>query len=114
MRMSDTDIVETFAALFKRIRDAYPDLAYAHVIQPRISGAADDAGSDQGNDSDDFLRALWAPRAYIAAGGFDAASARSRADATGDLVAFGRMFLSNVSSLSLDQGSRAQHLDLPA
>ncbi|KAI0034780.1 NADH:flavin oxidoreductase/NADH oxidase [Vararia minispora EC-137] len=98
MRMPDTDIIETFSTLFMHIRDAHPDLAFAHVIQPRISGGKDDEGADHWQSSDlpdAFLHSIWKPRPYIAAGGFTGESASKRADTTGDLIAFGRFFISN-------------------
>ncbi|VDB87184.1 unnamed protein product [Peniophora sp. CBMAI 1063] len=102
MRMPDADIVETFSTLLTRVRDAYPHLAFVHVVMPRIFGASDDPEADtvHARDSDDYLRAIWKSgshadeRTYIAAGGFSRESAIERAQ-TGDLVAFGRAFLAN-------------------
>lgn len=96
MRMPDDDLKSTFAELTTRIRDSYPDLAYLHVIQPGIDGSGDQVvvGSV---DSDAFLRDVWGARPYLAAGGFDRESAIERADETGNLIAFGRWFISNVS-----------------
>ena len=102
--MPNADITETFSALVTRIRDTYPRLAFLVVIMPRIYGAADDPEADtvHAHDSDDFLRAIWKSgphadeRTYIAVGGFGRESAIGRAQ-HGDLVAFGRAFLANVS-----------------
>ena len=46
--------------------------------------------------SNDILRKLWAPRPFMAAGRFTRETALERAEATGDLIAFGRRFLANV------------------
>lgn len=46
--------------------------------------------------SNDFLRKIWAPRALISAGRYTRDSALKRAAETGELTAFGRLFISNV------------------
>ena len=46
--------------------------------------------------TNDFIREIWAPRPLISAGGHTRESALAFAE-RGDLVAFGRMFISNVS-----------------
>ena len=51
--------------------------------------------------SNDFLREIWKPRPYIAAGGYARDTAFADADKHGDLIAFGRHFIPNVS-LSTD------------
>ncbi len=47
--------------------------------------------------SNDFIREIWAPRAIISAGGYTRQSAIETADTKGDLIAFGRPFIGNVS-----------------
>lgn len=47
--------------------------------------------------SNDFLREIWSPRPVITAGGYDRDLALEVAEAKGDLIAFGRPFISNVS-----------------
>ncbi|KAJ6462411.1 hypothetical protein DFH09DRAFT_958847, partial [Mycena vulgaris] len=46
------------------------------------------------SESNDTLRALWAPRPLIRAGGFTREGAL-KAGEEGDLVAFGRLYISN-------------------
>ncbi|KAI0033372.1 FMN-linked oxidoreductase [Vararia minispora EC-137] len=94
MRMADADIVETYTVVVTSLRERFPDLAYLHVIQPRISAHEDtDIGA---GDSDAFVRELWGNgRAYIAVGGFTRATALQRAEESGDLICFGRHFLAN-------------------
>ena len=46
--------------------------------------------------TNDFIREIWAPRSLISAGGHTRESALAFAE-RGDLVAFGRLFISNVS-----------------
>ena len=86
----------TFAALFTHLRDSYSDLAYLHVIESRIDG--DSIGGSQAHGSNDFLREIWKPRPFISAGGYKRELAIEAAESTGDLIAFGRFFISNVSS----------------
>jgi N-ethylmaleimide reductase len=72
------------------------DLAYLHVIEPRIAGdvTKENAGND-GVVASKFLRKIY-KGTILAAGGFDGDSAEeiiAKGDA--DLVAIGRMFTSN-------------------
>ena len=50
------------------------------------------------SQSNDFLREIWSPRPFISSGGHTRESAFEFAE-RGDLVAFGRLFISNVSFL---------------
>jgi 2,4-dienoyl-CoA reductase-like NADH-dependent reductase (Old Yellow Enzyme family) len=45
------------------------------------------------------LRKIWGNRPYIAAGGFNRATANSTVEKRGGLIAFGRHFIANVSTL---------------
>lgn len=93
MRMDDP--VPQFTYIVNQLRERYSDLAYLHLAEPRIAGNADrDAASEESND---FLRDIWAPRPLISAGGFTRESAMSLADMhENELVAFGRYYISNV------------------
>jgi N-ethylmaleimide reductase len=89
--MSDSDPAATYGYAARRL-DGY-GLAYLHLIEPRISGNVQVA--DVPPVACSMLRALFRGP-IIAAGGFDAPSAEAtlrKGDA--DLVAFGRMFISN-------------------
>ncbi|KAI0742943.1 NADH:flavin oxidoreductase/NADH oxidase [Daedaleopsis nitida] len=91
IRMEDP--VPTFTYLVSQIVERYPDLAYLHVVEPGLSGSEDiDARNGESND---FLRKLWRPRPLISAGRYTRESAMQRADETGELIAFGRRFISN-------------------
>lgn len=46
--------------------------------------------------SNDFIRKIWLPRPLISAGRYTRESAIARAEETGELTAFGRLFISNV------------------
>ncbi|KAJ7571806.1 hypothetical protein C8J56DRAFT_1009906 [Mycena floridula] len=91
MRMKDP--IPTFTYLVSQIKERYPDLSYLHVVEPRVSGDDDEALSI-GKDSNDFLRKIWYPKPFIAAGGHTRETALAAAE-KGDLVAFGRLFTSN-------------------
>ncbi|KIY64624.1 FMN-linked oxidoreductase [Cylindrobasidium torrendii FP15055 ss-10] len=94
MKMADPK--PTFAYITKQLKEHHPDLAYLHVVEPRISGIVDSDGTDE--ESNDFLREIWAPKPFIAAGGYNrqtALAAMERAQHTGELLAFGRYFISN-------------------
>ncbi|KAI0076949.1 FMN-linked oxidoreductase [Panus rudis PR-1116 ss-1] len=102
MRMKDP--MPTFSYLVNKIKEVHPDLAYIHVVEPRVDGTFD---KDPGEDSNNFLREIWSPRPYIAAGGLKRDTGIEFADTNGDLVAFGRFFLANP-----DLPYRLKH-DLP-
>lgn len=94
MRM--TDPIPTFSYLVTRLRDLYPDLAFVHVIEPRVSGSNNvDVVSE--SDSNDFIRDIWRPRPLISAGGYTRATGIKTAEIKGDLIGYGRSFLANVS-----------------
>ncbi|SJL08645.1 related to NADPH2 dehydrogenase chain OYE2 [Armillaria ostoyae] len=84
----------TFAHLVSQIKSRHPDLAYLHIIEPRIFGNFDreTVGADEEND---FIRAIWALKTLIAAGGYNRQTAMEAADKSSDLIAFGRHFVSN-------------------
>ena len=92
---------ETFGYLVSALKDYYPDLAFIHVIEPRIAGDNDSMGKPEQQESNDFIRDIWQPRPLIVAGGFSAASAKKTVEEKDGLVAFGRHFIANVSCLVL-------------
>jgi len=90
--MSDSDPHATFGYVARRLNDY--DLAYLHVIEPRIRGIIEQATSATDVTSKDMRRNYHGT--IIAAGGFSGQSAEQIiADDHADLVAFGRMFISN-------------------
>ncbi|KAI9058706.1 NADH:flavin oxidoreductase/NADH oxidase [Trametes sanguinea] len=91
MKMSDP--VPTFTYLISRLRTDHPDLAYVHVVEPGISGASD--CSLREGESNEFIRKIWQPRPLISAGGYTRDKALQVAEETGQLIAFGRPFVSN-------------------
>ncbi|KAH9945536.1 hypothetical protein B0H21DRAFT_822999 [Amylocystis lapponica] len=91
MRMADP--VPTFTYFVAQLAARHPDLAYVHVVEPRVQGPLDRVAWE--GESNDFLREIWAPRPFISAGGYDRVSALAAAEEKGDLVAIGRFFISN-------------------
>jgi NADPH2 dehydrogenase len=98
--MGMKDPLPTFTSFIERIRVAHPNFAYIHVIEPRINGNIEAPPSDQDStQSNEALRKAAGNIPYIAAGGFDRASATTTVEKHGGLVAFGRHFIANVSNL---------------
>ncbi|CAB3809883.1 alkene reductase [Paraburkholderia fynbosensis] len=90
--MSDSDPHATFGYVAERL-NSY-DLAYLHVIEPRIRGIVEQDTSESDVTSKDIRRIY--KGTIIAAGGFTGESAEQiLIDGHADLVAFGRMFISN-------------------
>ncbi|KAF8521188.1 hypothetical protein BU17DRAFT_75464 [Hysterangium stoloniferum] len=89
MRMADP--IPQFTHFITSIRDAYPDFAYIHLTEPDLDRNPADTASN------DPFRAIWAPRPFLSANGYtpeNAEMAASKGD-KGDIVAFGRYFISN-------------------
>ncbi|KAJ3810191.1 hypothetical protein F5876DRAFT_77025 [Lentinula aff. lateritia] len=93
MRMQDP--IPTYSYIVKNIKKLYPNFAYVSVCEPRVEGSTTRDTPITSTDSNDFIRDIWAPKPLIVAGGFDRATAIERADSTGDLIAFGRKYISN-------------------
>ena len=96
--MGMEDPLPTFTAFVERVRDAHPNFAYIHVVEPRVDGIIDSDLSDENRaHSNEVLRKAWGDRTYIAAGGMDSIAASKMVEKYGGLVAFGRHFIANVS-----------------
>ncbi|KAJ8092791.1 hypothetical protein PM082_023619 [Marasmius tenuissimus] len=100
---TDKDPVPTYSYLVEELKKAHPTLAYIHKVDPRVDGIPN---VDQtGNHSNDFLREIWTNehgrneaengRRLISSGSYDLESGTELADSEGDLVAYGRLFISN-------------------
>lgn len=89
--MGMSDPIPTYSHLVARLRDSHPNLSYIHVIEPTISGYNEVTQEE----SNDFIREIWAPRRIISAGGYNRSTSINAAEEKGDLIAFGRMFISN-------------------
>jgi N-ethylmaleimide reductase len=91
--MSDSDAVGLFTYVAAQL--AKLDLAYLHLIEPRIAGNVEDESRDPNPVAAQTIRKHYAGT-IIAAGGFKGDSAEAiLADGDADLVAFGRDFIAN-------------------
>ena len=90
-----------FSHLVEELRRRHPKLGYLHVIEPRVRGIFDRDDRTVEKESNDFLRAIWAGKPWISAGGFSRDSAIKQADEKGELIAFGRYYTSNVSLIAV-------------
>ena len=95
--MGMVDAQAQFSHVITSLKARHPKLAFIHLLEPRFARGFDTELVST-NDKNDYIRDIWAPRPLISSGGFTLESAIERADTTGDLVAFGRYFISNVSS----------------
>ncbi|KAF8190891.1 hypothetical protein BJ912DRAFT_316140 [Pholiota molesta] len=94
--MGMKDPIPQFTHIIQSLKDSHPNLAFLHLVEPRIAGAGDaDKSHSEVPESNDVFRKIWAPKPLITAGGFTRESAIKRADEEGDLIAFGRLFISN-------------------
>jgi NADPH2 dehydrogenase len=84
----------TFTYFVSQARKRFPNLAYLHVIEPRVNGAEDCEPDDI--DSNDFLREIWGDKVFISAGGYTPQNSVETANDKGGLIAFGRHYIANV------------------
>ncbi|KAJ7727376.1 hypothetical protein B0H16DRAFT_1331597 [Mycena metata] len=92
--MGMADPLPTFSYVISQLAARHSGLAYLHLVEPRIDGSTTMDEPSSAHESNDPLRALWAPRPLIRAGGFTRDGAIKAAE-SGDLVAFGRLYISN-------------------
>ncbi|KAG6849256.1 hypothetical protein H0H93_009961 [Arthromyces matolae] len=110
--MGAEDPTPQFSHFVSTLKGRHPSLAYLHLIEARVLNNIDrEAGA---HESCDFLREIWAPSPLISAGGYSRDSAIQTADTHGELVAFGRLFISNpdlplrlIKNIPLSQYDRA-------
>jgi N-ethylmaleimide reductase len=90
--MSDSNPHATFGYVVEKLNDY--DLAYLHIIEPRVRGI-EDVESNESDFTSKDARQLFNGR-IVAAGGFTRESAQQILDdGHADLIAFGRLFVSN-------------------
>jgi NADPH2 dehydrogenase len=97
--MGSSDPIPQFSYLVRQLRKY--NLAYLHVTEPRVGGNVDvDAPPESSNDP---LRQIWCEEGkdgvFISAGGYTRQTAIETAEEKGGMVAFGRLYIPNVSSL---------------
>ena len=93
--------VPVFSYLVEELRRRHANFGYLHVVEPRVQGIFDRDEREVEKQSNDFLRAIWAGKPWISAGGFSRDSAIKQADEKGELIAFGRYYTSNVSLIAV-------------
>jgi len=101
--MGMKDPVPTYTYLIEQIIQRHPDLAYLHATEPNENRAEMYVAEGTEND---FIRELWTAygtngRRLITAGGYTRETGLRVAQQKGDLIAYGRPFISNVSSREL-------------
>ncbi|KAI0086369.1 FMN-linked oxidoreductase [Irpex rosettiformis] len=91
--MGMKDPVPTYSYIVEKIKERHPTLAFVHVVEPRVDAYIDRPPLE--NESNDFIRKIWQPRPLISAGGYNRELALEAADKKGDIIAFGRQYISN-------------------
>jgi NADPH2 dehydrogenase len=105
--MGMKDPVPTFTYYINQIIQRHPDLAYLHTTKKRIEPTekgqytSSDEFMSEGTEND-FICQLWSTygtngRRLITAGGYTRETGMRVAQCKGDLIAYGRLFISNVS-----------------
>ncbi|KAJ7631692.1 hypothetical protein DFH06DRAFT_1337657 [Mycena polygramma] len=102
----------TYTHLTTQLRERYPDLAYLHVVEPRVDGG--ETVEIKEGYSNDFIRDIWGDRRLISAGGYTRETAIATAEDKGDLIAFARPYVANpdlpyrlIHDIALSIGNRA-------
>ena len=98
------DPIPTFAALTSELKKRFPDLAYLQVTEARFDDRVDKSEVRQ-DTRNDFLRDLWAPKPYISTGAATFKTGIENAEKKGDVIAYGRYYLANVSIHYISQFS---------
>ena len=98
--MGMKDPVPTYTYYINQIIQQHPDLAYLHVVEKRLEFQADTFVTE--GTENDFIRELWSThgtdeRRLITAGGYTRETGMKVSQLKGDLIAYGRLFISNVS-----------------
>lgn len=84
-----------FTHFVTALKDAHPELAYLHVVEPDEAYSGRREG--EAPESNDFIRQIWSPRPLITAGGYTRNSALDRARKNeNELIAFGKLYIANV------------------
>ncbi|KAI8912778.1 hypothetical protein EDD86DRAFT_236303 [Gorgonomyces haynaldii] len=124
----EPDVYQTWGYVFEQIKQRFPKLAYVSVTDPRL-GPDQNGKSDSNVYSCDPFRAILRgvkeplskfekdadmvfpdptpehPTCFVAAGGYAASDAEPCCDRTGDLIGFGRIYISNPDlPLRIKQG----------
>ena len=94
-----------FAYFIEQLKAPHPSLAYVHLVEPARGPSIVPNGPRHGEgdpaellkESNDFIRKIWAPRPLISCTENTRETALEVAEKKGDIIGFGRLFISNVS-----------------
>ncbi|KAI9495857.1 hypothetical protein BDB00DRAFT_882300 [Zychaea mexicana] len=97
MDMEDDTPLETFGYIVEQLKKKHPKLSHIHMIEPRLDLWNDDSVLSTENTLDSFREKWGADGVFISSGGYTYSPklAEEVADATGNLISFGRLFTSN-------------------
>ncbi|KAI5896395.1 FMN-linked oxidoreductase [Schizophyllum commune H4-8] len=94
--MGMKDPKSQFGYVVEQLKAKHPNLAYVHVIESRVHGVLTVPPEEYDpTRSNDFIRAIWAPRPLISCGAYSRKLALEIAESKGDIIAVGRPFISN-------------------
>ncbi|RXW17555.1 hypothetical protein EST38_g8287 [Candolleomyces aberdarensis] len=96
MKMHDP--IPQFSHFVSSLVESHPKLAFVHLVEPPPIAERTDVKhlSKIPEESNDFIRKIWAPRPLVTTGGYTREDAlKVVADNKGALVGFGRHFISN-------------------
>ncbi|KAJ3523998.1 hypothetical protein NMY22_g11191 [Coprinellus aureogranulatus] len=101
MRMADP--VPQFSHFVSSLAQQHPNLAYVHLVEPARGPSIVPNGPRHGEEdpaellkeSNDFVRKIWAPRPLISCTEYTRETALEVAEKKGDIIGFGRLFISN-------------------
>lgn len=95
--MGSTNPIPQFSYLVRQLKKL--NLAYLHITEPRVGGASDVVALP--DSTNDPLRQIWCGEGkdgvFISAGGYTRQTAIETANEKGGMVAFGRLYIPNVS-----------------
>lgn len=93
--IEDATPYETWGYLVKSLQEKHSDLAFVDMIEPRADFCIDSYDEKQPDSLDPFRKEWKGP--FISAGGYtyNTQSAFDVAEKTGNLIGFGRLFISN-------------------
>ena len=83
-----------FSFFVEQLKTRHPNLAYLHLVEARENSVMD----EEAQQSNDYLRKIWAPRPLVSCGAYSRKLALEVAETKGDIIAVGRPFVSNVRS----------------
>ncbi|KAL1744911.1 hypothetical protein HDZ31DRAFT_37524 [Schizophyllum fasciatum] len=85
-----------FGYFVEQLKARHPNLAYVHLVESRVKGLMTVPPEEYDPaKSNDFIRAIWAPRPLISCGAYSRKLALEIAETKGDLIGVGRNFISN-------------------